>query len=253
MSSTSRETTAIVLDSHNHGESDKIVTFFSSDLGRMTGIAKGANRSKKRFLNKLELFSNITLYYSENRRSTLYFISDAELDCSFMQLRSNITCYNAATFVREILLIAATEGEKDPRLFNLLHWTLHSLDCGKPPLAILTIFLVRLLGHIGYRPDLNNCHGCGSPLCLEEHNGFSHRGGGLICSRCLATAQGGCTNLSAGTVLLLRSALAEPLGRLHRLQFSRRAAGQALPALQRYSRNLFQREIHSWKTLQKML
>lgn len=253
MSSTSRETAAIVLDSRNHGESDKIVTFFSFNIGRMTGIAKGANRSKKRFLNKLELFSHITLYYSVNRRSALYFISDAELDSSFIQLRSNITLYNAATFVREFLLIATTEGEKDPRLFNLLQWALHSLNCGKPPLAILTIFLVRVLGHTGYRPDLDNCHGCGSPFCLEEHNTFSHTGGGLICGGCLATAPGSGTVLSAGTILLLRSALAEPLGRLHRLQVSRQAAGQALPTLQRYSRNLFQREIHSWKVIRKML
>lgn len=253
MSSASRETAAIVLDSRNHGESDKIVTFFSSDIGKMTGIAKGANRSKKRFLNKLELFSRITLYYSENRRSTLYFISDAELDFSFIQLRSNITFYNAATFVREVILITTSEGEGSPRLFNLLHWALHSLDCGKPPLGILTIFLLRLLEHIGYRPDLDNCHGCGSPFSLERQYNFSHTGGGLICSCCLATTPGSSTILSVGTIRLLHSALAEPLDRLHRLQFSRQAVGQALPTLQHYCRNLFQREIHSWKAIQKML
>ena len=61
MSPLAQDTEAIVLDCRDHGESDKIVTFFCLDAGRLAGIAKGANRSKRRFVNKLELFSSLQL------------------------------------------------------------------------------------------------------------------------------------------------------------------------------------------------
>jgi DNA repair protein RecO (recombination protein O) len=49
-------TTGFVLRCLNYGESDLIVTFYSSDFGKLKGIAKGAKRSKKRFANVFEPF-----------------------------------------------------------------------------------------------------------------------------------------------------------------------------------------------------
>ena len=47
-------TPALVLRGRTHGESDKIVTFLTRDWGKVTGIAKGAKRSQRRFVNVLE-------------------------------------------------------------------------------------------------------------------------------------------------------------------------------------------------------
>ena len=49
-------TQAIVIRSLNYGESDKILTFFTRDFGKLKGIAKGERRSKKRFQNVLGIF-----------------------------------------------------------------------------------------------------------------------------------------------------------------------------------------------------
>jgi len=46
-------TPAIVLRSRPFGESDKIVSFLTESYGKLTGIAKGAKRSRKRFVNPL--------------------------------------------------------------------------------------------------------------------------------------------------------------------------------------------------------
>jgi DNA repair protein RecO (recombination protein O) len=54
-------THAIVIRVSNYGESDKIVTFFTRDFGKIKGIAKGARRSRKRFQNALDLFSHLRL------------------------------------------------------------------------------------------------------------------------------------------------------------------------------------------------
>ena len=253
MSQESRETGAIVLESREHGESDKIITLYTRNSGRITGIAKGANKSKKRFLNKLELFSYLSVTYSENKRSTLVFIADAELHSSFIEIRSKIDRYNAATFIRETLLIATTEGEGDKEIFTLLHWALQSLDHGSSCLAVCTIFLLRLFECLGYRPDLSHCCICHRLFDPEQHYVFSHNNGGLVCRQCDDKTTGSSTSLTAGTIRIMHSALLDPIERLHRLKFSRQALSQSLPMLHRYARNLFQRDIHSWKSVRKML
>ncbi len=248
-----RETAAIVLDSREHGESDKIITLYTKNHGRITGIAKGANKSKKRFLNKLELFSYLSLSYNENTRSSLAFISDAELLSSFIEIRKRIERYNAATFIRETLLIATTDGEGDPDIFTLLHWALQSLDLGKSCLDVCAIFLLRLFDRLGYRPDFAHCCICNRPFDLAQHYIFNQHSGGLVCRRCEDKITGSSIDLTAGTIRILRSALVEPVERLHRLKFSRQALRQSLPMLHRYARNLFQRDIHSWKAVRNML
>lgn len=253
MAADHRETTALVLASLDHGESDKIITFFSRDLGRVAGIAKGANRSKKRFPNKLELFSHVTLAYSERSRSPLIFIVDADLHNSFLELRRNVDCYVAATFIRETLLMATGERQGDEGVFDLLLWSLQVMDDGREPLGVTAVFLLRLFDRLGYRPDLTHCRSCEKPFSPGDSFSFQHLTGGLLCGTCCEREGGGCSELSSGTIRLLATALDEPLERLHRLKFSRQALRQALTMLHRYGRNLFQREIQSWKALRPML
>ena len=49
------KTPAIVLRSIPYGEADKIVTLYTLDFGKITGFAKGAKRSRKRFSNTLDI------------------------------------------------------------------------------------------------------------------------------------------------------------------------------------------------------
>jgi DNA repair protein RecO (recombination protein O) len=65
---TSHKTEAIVLRRFDYGESDWIVTFYTSDFGKIRGIAKGARRSQKRFANTLELFSCSHILFSGGAR-----------------------------------------------------------------------------------------------------------------------------------------------------------------------------------------
>jgi DNA repair protein RecO (recombination protein O) len=253
MSSSNTESTAIVLDSLNHGESDKIVTFFCQGSGRVTGIAKGANRSKKRFQNKLEIFSYITISFKERQNTSLVFIEDAELHDSFINLRCYMERYISASFIRETLLLATSEREGDKEVFALLHWALRSIDEAKPHLPVCIIFLLRLFNHLGYRPDFDGCRSCSSSFSLRDRYFFHHVAGGLICSNCAETVTGNYTELSPGTIRILKQSLDETPDRLHRLGFSKQATSQSLTMLHHYGRNLFQREIHSWKALRGLM
>ena len=252
MSPPDKETDAIVLDCRDHGESDKIVTFFCREAGRLSGIAKGANRSKRRFVNKLELFSSLHLTYSLPRQGGLAFIAAAELQSSFLNLRKDIDLYNAATVIREFVLIGTSEKERDDRVFDVLHWALHALDKKYPRLGVVILFLMRYFDYIGYRADLVHCHHCGQPVATLRRAGFNYVAGGLVCEVCSAHGVQATVPLSPGTIKLLLNAQNQPQERLHRLQFSPQAQDESLNMLHRYGRQLFQRDIHSWEALQGM-
>jgi DNA repair protein RecO (recombination protein O) len=241
-----KETAAIVIDCHDHGESDKIVTFFCAEGGRLSGIAKGAKRSKKRFVNKLELFSYLQLTYSLPRINSLAFIAAAELYSPFLKLRQNIELYNAATVIREFVLIGTSERESDNRIFELLLWSLQSLEDRRSPGVIIVIFLIRFFEYIGYKPNLLHCHQCGERIEIQKKYGFNYSAGSLACDSCSRQNIQAIVPLCLGTIKLLLSSQDLPLERLHRLQFSARPLKESLDMLHRYGRQLFQRDFHSW-------
>jgi len=68
-------TPAIVVRARVFGESDKIVTFLTRDLGKVAGIAKGAKNSKRRFVNVLEPFTHVNVRLRQRPSSDLAFIN----------------------------------------------------------------------------------------------------------------------------------------------------------------------------------
>ncbi len=250
MSRAGKEAAAIVLDCHDYGESDRIVIFFCQGLGRMTGIAKGAKRSQKRFVNKLEIFSSLFLHYTESKNGNLAFIAEAELVESFLSLRQNASLFIVATAMRESVLIATHDLEGDDGIFDLLQWGLHSLESQQPAMTVLTFFQIKFLEQIGYRPNLESCLQCKQPFVGATRYGFDSRQGSLLCQHCQGTKSDSTIfPLFPGTIKILESAQNQPLHRLHRLHLSGSGICESLSFLYHYQRHLLQQDIYSLKIL----
>src|SRR5499427_3856541 len=69
---------AIVLRARDYAEADRIVTLLTRDFGKLSGIAKGAKASRRRFERKLEPFTNAMLYFRRRPHGQLIFITRAE-------------------------------------------------------------------------------------------------------------------------------------------------------------------------------
>ena len=244
-----RETDAIVLDLHDHGEADLIVTLFNLQNGRCSAIAKNAKKSKRRFVNKLELFSFLHVVLREQPNRNLALLQEADLHTSFIHLRRKLSVYTTASVIREFLLVTIHEGESDERIFRLTLWAFHHLDQGQPHLTVLALFLVRFYDYIGYRPEFARCRICAAETPPLGGQGFTMSGGGLICPNCAAGHQHPTPVLAAGTIKFLHSAQDIPLERLHRLKLSGQLLHEALLILHRYGRYILQRDIWSWKML----
>ena len=247
------DTEAIVLDCSDHGEADVIVTLFCRDVGRLTAIAKSAKKSQKRFVNKLEPFSFLHIFYNRKSNRNLAFLAEADLLASFIKIRQDLELYALASIIGEFLLLGISEGEPDEKTFRLTLWALHSLDRKEQPRAILALFLIRYFDYLGYRPDLDICRACRTPVTPERRYTFHPDGGRILCSACSGDAGTRGRELSHGTLKILKAAQDCPLARLHRLKLAGPVLSEALSLLHQYGRTIFQREINSWKTMQKYI
>ncbi len=247
-----KQTFAVVLNVADYGESDKIVTLYCHDHGKLAGIAKGAKRSKKRFVNKLEMFSLLDVQYADNCRTNLIRIDNAELLDPFVKLRLDYSRYTASTLLCELVLHWTKENDGDTELFDLLVWALNSLNEGQPVARTVILFQVKMLGVLGYRPHLEGCMECGRLDAEGVPYRFSPGRSGLVCAICSPKeniADGGPLLLSLNTAKLLHKAQEMDRQKLARLHFSKASTQEAISLLKRFDRYLLQREIQSWNYL----
>lgn len=179
----SQMTPALVLRTRPFGESDMIVSFLTQDLGKITGIAKGAKRSRRRFMNSLEPFSLVNLHLKSYPNRSLAFIVAAELLVGFKQLVTSLVKISYASYMVEITEGLIAEREQNNLVFQHLRNGLSYLDENKPSLSFLTSFELVLLRLAGYQPSLDSCKRCGDVRTTARWH-FSFKDGGILCDSC---------------------------------------------------------------------
>ncbi|MBM4255177.1 MAG: DNA repair protein RecO [Deltaproteobacteria bacterium] len=199
-------TPAIVLRGRAHGESDKIVTFLTRDWGKVTGIAKGAKRSQRRFVNVLEPFTYVQLRFRPIRADELAFIFGCDLLRSFRAPSRDLQRYGFASYLTELIDVMVAGREAGPELFELLLQGLTVLEEAELPSLFLSAFELLLLVHTGYAPNIEGCQRCGLPLTESDNSlvSFSPSLGGLLCVRCRDTG-GATVRLSHDTLQILEN------------------------------------------------
>lgn len=249
---TELQTRAVVLREIDHGDSDKIITCYGLDSGRLTCIAKGAKRSKKRFVNKLELFTALDLTYVTKGQG-LSRLEQAETVAHYPRLRSDSRRYLAACLVAEILLYWVKENDPDQRTFALVLATFARLAESDDLELPLVLFFSRFLAIQGYRPVLDVCADCGNALSAKFRYSFQPTRFGVVCSRCTPLPPHSDKALDLAAIKLLHQLQNLPADKIERFRFSRQSRKQAFAAFHSYFVYLLQREIHSWSLAGKAL
>lgn len=242
-----KRTTGIIIKVTDYGESDKIVTLYCPVEGRLTVIAKGAKRSKKRFMNKLELFTHLDILY--NNRYTLAIIDQAELKNSFTNLSINFKRYAAAGLICELLMHWTHENDGDNNLFFILTHTLSLLNNSHPVKKTIVLFLIHFYARIGYQPNLLTCIKCGNLPSTGTFQ-FKVNIGAIICHNCSATHPMSIP-LALPTLKLISQAQKMPFEKTIRLQFPPQAIRESLHLFKQYGSYLLDREINAWAFLEK--
>jgi DNA repair protein RecO (recombination protein O) len=174
------KTLAVVIGSFALGESDRAVTFFSRDFGKVRGVAKAARRPRSRFAGALELFTVGQLVFFDTGRSDLVRIDHFDVLHPLARLREDLVRIGHASWMIES--VGRLTAERDPHvgLYALLVRSLRSMERGAAG-RVAVCFVTRCVDAIGHRPRLDGCVECGRRLPFARARLGD---GGLVCDAC---------------------------------------------------------------------
>jgi len=173
---------SFVLSTFDYGDSDRIVSLFTLEHGRIKAFAHRAKNSRKRFGAALETFARIEAHV--RIKQGLSGLQQAEIHSVYPRIRADLAKIAHALYACELVDAMTPEGHPLPRLYRLLAAYLDRLETAVASEAERRFFEVNLLNILGYRPSLEACARCGSPF--GEQGALQQNDGELACCDCAA-------------------------------------------------------------------
>lgn len=162
-------TKALVLRTVDYKESDKILTLFTRDQGKLTASARGCRKKGSAIAAGCQLlaWSEMVLYDYQGRWS----VKEAATQRLFQGVRDDIVRLALGCYFAEVAELLAVEGEENPELLSLTLNSLHALDKmpDKPIPLVKAAFEWKAASLAGYEPLLEEgeVHGEGISLALS--------------------------------------------------------------------------------------
>jgi DNA repair protein RecO (recombination protein O) len=173
---------AVVLRHSDYGEADRLLTLYTRQLGKARVIAKGARKIASRKAGHIEPFTHVRLQLAKGR--DVLIVTQADTVDAHLALRDNLILTSHASYVIELLdRFTYVDDTENSSIFRLLIDTLSRLASNHDVWLVIRYYEMRLLDHLGFRPQLFECTNCGREIIAEDQF-FSFSAGGVICPRC---------------------------------------------------------------------
>ncbi len=173
--------TGIVLHRTLLGETDKILTLYTREHGKLSAVAKGARKPGSRISGATELFTNGRYLISKGR--SLEVVSQCEIIESYPSLRLDLEMLARATYMCELLDRMTLDHDESTcsAVHDLITGALHLLQRAETYLdGAVHAYELYLLAELGYAPVLDRCARCGKDL-KNGTAAFSPSHGGVLC------------------------------------------------------------------------
>jgi DNA repair protein RecO (recombination protein O) len=170
---------AIVLAIRDWRGSDKIVTLFTREFGKITALAFGLRQPKNQLSGCIQLFSHIEVVLDTGKN--LEVLRQASLKESNRVLREDLDRMAYSALVVEVATELWPERESQPEAFDALCSAMRLLSERNPRIAALAVCW-QLLSLAGYHPEFDHCVICGDDHCLLP--AFDPEAGGVSCPTC---------------------------------------------------------------------
>ena len=181
MELTQLTTDCLIIREKSIGDSDKLVTALSRELGVISIYASGAKsiKSKKGAATSLLSYSSLTL----KKKGDYYRVVEASPIEVFFKTGDDIEALSLAQYFCELALNNAPSDDTCEQVLRLFLNSLYFLSERKRNIHLIkAIVELRLLSIIGYMPNLVACK-----KCLKYENDimyFDMAEGCLFCSSC---------------------------------------------------------------------
>src|SRR2546422_6482336 len=189
---------AYVLGTRPLGEADLLVSFLTSEAGKVRAVARSAKKSRRRFGAALEPLTRVRASWTETEGRDLGRLDSCDILTSYVEAQRELPLFYFFAYASEVADLFAREQQPDPRFFRLFAAVLDPAAGGLPVTAArryLDLWTLRLQGLL---PDLSTCSSCGVDPAAERGAGAGEcvvdlSEGALLCRECggLAGAAGG--------------------------------------------------------------
>ena len=170
----------IVIAENNMGDFDKMLTMLTPGTGKISCVAKGARRPKSSLLAGTQFlcFGEYVMYKGVEH----YSINSCDTIEVFYNLRTDLDKLEYAANITKIINDVTNENENSYKILQLYLNTLYMLsETDKNPEFITSVFKMKLLCFLGFKPRVEECTSCRTK---ENLNYFSIRDNGLKCEEC---------------------------------------------------------------------
>ena len=192
----------LILRNLRLGDTSRVVTVLSREIGKFSAVAKGVREPKSRFGASLEILNvaSLIVYFRPGR--DLQMVSEGFLEREHRGLLRAADRYHHGCAILEFLERVLEEEEPVTEIYDLAVRVLGLMeDAPAGRLAyILHAFQLRVAGLLGYTPRVEGCSVCGR---LEERF-FGPAEGGLLCAICAGRVPAAIP-IGGETIALLRS------------------------------------------------
>ena len=154
----SRKLSGFIIKRTNFGESDKILTLFTKEEGKIKVIAKGTRKMKSKFSGHTELMSKANFVISKGK--TFGIVTEVDLEENFVGLNLNLKNLKNLYFIIEVIEKSLPEKYPAPELFKLYNDCFYGYKkTGKDELIKL-YFISHFLRISGQFPHIKRCVKC---------------------------------------------------------------------------------------------
>src|SRR5262249_7985836 len=159
--------------------------FITEQHGKVSGIAKGAKNSRRRFAGTLEPFVQVRAVFRQRPNSELVFLLRCEWLGGFRTVTRDLDPYAAGDYLLALTDRMVRGRESGREVYRLVQETLALLDGGAPCDPVLRAFELHLLTASGYAPALDRCRVCDTPIDGARPVYLAVERGGLVCRPCV--------------------------------------------------------------------
>ncbi len=173
------KTKGLIIAEKTVADFDKIVTILTPN-GKIEAAAKGSRRPKSLLMAATQFlcFGEYLLYKSGNT----YSINSCETIEVFYNIRTDLDKLKYSSYITKIVNDVTTENQSTYKVMQLFLNTLYMISETDKDLSLInSVFILRLLSIIGFRPMIDECKDCKTKDDLKY---FSFRDSGFKCTAC---------------------------------------------------------------------
>lgn len=182
-------TLGFVLRSQPLRDADLIVTLFTHELGKVSALARGARRSKRRFAGALGQLVVARYELSRSPRGELWSLDSATVERQWLDLAADVAALAHASYVLELIRELLPAETPEPEVFALMLELWELLGGGACAAALRRAEWI-LLSLTGTAPSLDGCAACGARMAGDVPTLFDPARGGVICASCAPHSRG---------------------------------------------------------------